>query len=166
MVVVFGWGGGQAKDLGEIAPATCPNCRNEVFLHHIHTEKQVSLYFIPMASYGSNEYLACPICRRGMQLAPPQLAQLNGMRAATALFRRGGLAEAAYRATVEQFWADMGVAPSGQQVLRQSPSIPPPATPETIHSLADQLDDLGRLHADGILTDEEFTAAKQKLLGT
>ena len=35
MVVIFGWGGGQAKDLGEIAPTTCPNCHNHVFLHHI-----------------------------------------------------------------------------------------------------------------------------------
>ena len=70
MVVIFGWGAGEAKDLGEIAPTTCPNCRNQVFLHHIRTNKQVSRYFIPMASYGGSEYLSCPICRHGMQLRP------------------------------------------------------------------------------------------------
>ncbi len=32
MVVVFGWGTGEAQDLGEVAPTTCPNCHNEVFL--------------------------------------------------------------------------------------------------------------------------------------
>ena len=32
-------------------------------------------------------------------------------------------------------------------------------------SLRDQLEDLASLHADGVLTDEEFAAAKRRLLG-
>ena len=103
MVVIFGWGAGEAKDLGEIAPTTCPNCRNQVFLHHIQTKKQVSLYFIPMASYGGTEYLSCPICRHGIQLGPQHQTALKSMRSATVLYRKGGLAEAAYRASVERF---------------------------------------------------------------
>jgi hypothetical protein len=59
----------------------------------------------------------------------------------------------------------MGVAPSGQQVLQPAQTIPAPATPETSPSLAAQLVDLGRLRADGVLTDEEFTTAKARLLG-
>jgi uncharacterized protein YbaR (Trm112 family) len=165
VVVIFGWGAGEAKDLGEIAPTTCPNCRNQVFLHHIRTKKQVSLYFIPMASYGGTEYLSCPICRHGIQLAPQHQTALKSMRSATVLYRKGGLPEAAYRASVERFWAGLGMAPSGQQVLQPAATIPPRATPETTPSLAAQLDDLGRLHADGVLTDEEFAAAKRRLLG-
>ena len=111
MVVIFGWGAGEAKDLGEIAPTTCPNCRNQVFLHHIQTKKQVSLYFIPMASYGGTEYLSCPICRHGIQLGPQHQTALKSMRSATILYRKGGLAEAAYRASVERFWATLGMAP-------------------------------------------------------
>ena len=163
MVIVFGWGGGAAKDLGEIAPTTCPTCRNQVFLHHIRSEKHVSLYFVPLANYGTNEYLACPICRQGMQLGPQHHSALQSMRSATALYRRGGLNEAAYRASVDRFWAVLGVAPSGQQVLHPAATIPPPATDPT-PSLAAQLGELGNLHADGVLTDEEFAAAKQKLL--
>jgi hypothetical protein len=166
MVVIFGWGAGDAKDLGEIAPTTCPNCRNQVFLHHIKTNKQVSLYFIPLASYGGTEYLSCPICRHGIQLAPQHLSALKGMRSATTLYRKGGLAEAAYRDRVARFWATIGIAPSGQQVLQPAATIPPRATPESTPSLAAQLDDLGRLHADGVLTDEEFAAAKRRLLGS
>ena len=105
VVVIFGWGAGEAKDLGEIAPTTCPNCRNQVFLHHIQTKKQVSLYFIPMASYGGTEYLSCPICRHGIKLAAQHQTALKSMRSATVLYRKGGLAEAAYRASVERFWA-------------------------------------------------------------
>ena len=30
----------------------------------------------------------------------------------------------------------------------------------------DELEQLGKLHADGTLTDEEFAAAKAKILGT
>lgn len=164
MVIIFGWGGGAAKDLGEIAPTTCPNCRNQVFLHHIRSEKHVSLYFVPLANYGTNEYLACPICRHGIHIGPQQHAALASMRAATALYRRGGLADEAYRATAERFWSGLGVVPEGGPQLRPSPTIPPPATARPEPSLADQLDDLGKLHADGVLTDDEFAAAKQKLL--
>lgn len=164
MVVIFGWGGGEAKDLGEIAPTTCPNCHNQVFLHHIRSQKQVSLYFVPMANYGTNEYLACPICRHGIHIGPQQHAALASMRAATALYRRGGLAEDAYRATAERFWAGLGVVPAGGPNLRSSETIPPPATARAEPSLADQLDDLGKLRADGILTDDEFAVAKRRLL--
>ena len=42
MVVIMGWGGGDTKDLGEVAPASCPNCHNQVFLHQLHSTKQFS----------------------------------------------------------------------------------------------------------------------------
>lgn len=164
MVVIFGWGGGEAKDLGEIAPTTCPNCRNDVFLHHIRSQKHVSLYFVPMAKYGTNEYLACPICRHGVHVGPQQHRALASMRAATASYRRGALAENAYRATAERFWAGLGVVPANGPNLRPTETIPPPATARPEPSLAEQLDDLGKLHEDGILTDDEFAAAKRRLL--
>jgi hypothetical protein len=47
---------------------------------------------------------------------------------------------------------------------------PPPAAPAAAAPSAaidyDQLAELGKLHADGTLTDEEFAAAKAKILGT
>jgi hypothetical protein len=164
MVVIFGWGGGEAKDLGEIAPTTCPNCHNQVFLHHIRSQKHVSLYFVPMANYGTNEYLACPICRHGIHIGPQHHAALASMRAATVSYRRGALAEAAYRATAERFWAGLGVVPAGGPNLGATETIPAPATVRSEPSLAEQLDDLGRLHAAGVLTDDEFASAKRRLL--
>src|SRR5690349_3096673 len=104
IVVVFGWGGGDTKDKGEVAPATCPNCHNQVFLHQLHSTKQFSLYFIPMGNYSSNEYLACPICKAGMQVAKELLATVQRMRAATSVYRRGGVDQNQYLAEVAQFW--------------------------------------------------------------
>ena len=46
MVLLFGFGPGEAKDLGEVAPVTCPNCHNNVFLHHLQSKKAVRLYFV------------------------------------------------------------------------------------------------------------------------
>jgi hypothetical protein len=40
--------------------------------------------------------------------------------------------------------------------------MPPPGTPQ---AALEQLEELGELRAQGILTDEEFTAEKKKLLG-
>ena len=183
MVVVFGWGGGDTKDKGEVAPATCPNCHNQVFLHQLHSTKQFSLYFIPMGNYSSNEYLACPICRSGMQVGKEHLAAVQRMRAATSVFRRGGVSSEQYLAEVQQFWARIGVDANGTQVVGAPAAVPAatPAPPAQVAqppgggaatgggsasgpSMADQLRRLGELRDDGILTDEEFATAKRRLI--
>ena len=174
MVVIFGWGEGEAQDLGEVAPVICPNCHNHVFLHHIRSEKRISLYFVPLVPYGSNDYMACPVCRQGLQIRPEQRPPVDEMQALTALFRRGTVDEAYYRARVERFWTRLGVSPSGEQVVHASPGVlpasanPRPAgpAPDAAPSLASQLEGLGQLHRDGVLTDGEFAAAKRRLLGS
>jgi hypothetical protein len=50
---------------------------------------------------------------------------------------------------------------------QQPASAPPPAAaPPAAPSVADQIGQLADLHQQGILTDDEFAAAKAKLLGT
>jgi hypothetical protein len=51
----------------------------------------------------------------------------------------------------------------GQPAYQEPPPPPPPAPagPDPI----EQLKQLGELHAQGVLTDEEFAAQKAKLLG-
>jgi Short C-terminal domain len=55
-------------------------------------------------------------------------------------------------------------APDEEQAPADEPTqaayAPPPADP------ADELEHLGQLHESGTLTDEEFSAAKAKILGT
>jgi putative oligomerization/nucleic acid binding protein len=173
MVLIVGWGGGVTQDLGEVAPTVCPRCHNSVFLHQITSNKQVSVYFVPLVPYESNAYLACPICHAGIRLAAGQIPSVDRMRGMTATFRHGAVDETAYRAAVDGFWASLGVAPSGDQVLHPSPTIPPPAgtarqpgSPPAAApgSLADRLAGLAKLHANGHLTDEEFAAAKRRVL--
>jgi uncharacterized protein YbaR (Trm112 family) len=173
VVVIFGWGAGQPNDLGEVAPVVCPNCHNEVFLHHVRSEKKVSLYFVPIASYGTNEYLVCPICGHGLAVAPEQQGAIEQMRRSTVSFRRGALAEPGYRALVEPFWQRLGVAPSGTQVVRPATTVPPPAAGGVVapaapvppaSTVADRLENLGRLHREGILSGDEFAAAKRRVL--
>ena len=52
-----------------------------------------------------------------------------------------------------------------QQYEEQQPQYqqPPPAAPED--DATAQLQNLAQLHAQGVLTDEEFAAAKAKILG-
>jgi hypothetical protein len=173
MVVIFGWGAGEAQDRGEVAPAACPNCHNQVYLHHIRSEKKVSLYFVPLMPYGSDEYLACPICRHGLQLRGEHLPAVDRMRAATTLFRKGALNADYYASQVQLFWQRLGVAPSGAQVIQPAaagassgPASPAPSAgePPAGPSFDDQLRELARLHADGVLTDDEFAAAKRRIL--
>ena len=63
---------------------------------------------------------------------------------------------------------DQGYDDAGQDEQQTAP--PPQAAPAPAQPSAsidyDELAQLGKLHADGTLTDEEFAAAKAKILGT
>jgi hypothetical protein len=52
-----------------------------------------------------------------------------------------------------------------QQQVAAPPAAPAPA-PAAGSSMGDQLAKLADLHQQGVLTDDEFAAAKAKLLGT
>jgi Short C-terminal domain len=130
MVVIFGFGPGSPEDQGEVAPCVCPNCHNQVFLHHVRSKKSVRLYFVPVVPYGTDDYLVCPVCSRGLQVSSAQLRHVRPMSGATASFRAGRLPQARYMAQVAQFWRQLGVNPAGQQILAPaSPGgpAPPPA---------------------------------------
>jgi Short C-terminal domain len=55
-----------------------------------------------------------------------------------------------------------------QAAHQQQPAAPPapPAPATAAPSMLDQLNQLSTLHQQGALTDDEFTAAKAKLLGS
>lgn len=184
MVLIFGWGQSDARDLGEVAPALCPNCHNVVALHRVRTKKAVSLFFVPVMPYGGDDYLLCPICRHGLQLTPVQKPQVETMSHATAAFRHGLTTQEAYVAQVAAFWAQMGVAsyaPPAAAAPALGPGAPPdgsvPPAPQVPagsgaagvaaggRSPSQQLDDLAKLHADGVLTDEEYRVAVKRIVG-
>jgi hypothetical protein len=52
-----------------------------------------------------------------------------------------------------------------QQVVAPAPAQPAPAPAAGGSDLIAQLQQLGELHASGILNDDQFEAAKQKILG-
>ena len=188
MVLVFGFGPGSPEDQGEVAPCVCPNCHNQVFLHHVRSKKSVRLYFVPVVPYGTNDYLVCPVCSRGLQISSGQLGRVRSMASATASFRAGRLAQAGYMAQADRFWHQLGVNPAGQQLPTPAPPGAPgpaqpaapvvpavpvaPAAPAAAASQAadDQapwishLHQLAQLHSQGVLSDDAYAAAKQRVL--
>ena len=187
-MVIFGFGRDQTDDQGEVAPGVCPNCHNQVFLHHVRSKKHVSLYFVPVVPYGTEDYLVCPVCSRGLQLSSSQLPYVRSMSGATASFRRGRLPEAPYLTQVERFWRQLGVGlaparPGAPGPAPPAPPVPPPVQParpapppvtaagpppaaaadET--SWIAQLQRLAQLRDQGVLSDAQYQAAKQRVLG-
>ncbi len=66
---------------------------------------------------------------------------------------------------------DAQIAAEREQAYQQQTAAaapPPPAAPAAPaqSDMIQQLKDLGELHAQGILTDEEFAAQKAKILGS
>jgi hypothetical protein len=193
-MVIFGWGPDKQEDLGEVAPGVCPNCHNQVFFHHVRSKKSVRLYFVPVVPYGTDEYMVCPICSRGLQLSGAQLPPVRSMSSATASFRTGRLAEAPYMAQVERFWRQLGVNPAGQQLFTAAspgaaapappgarpqpappaqpaspagsaaPAQPPPEAADDGGSWISQLRRLAELHDQGVLSDAHYEAAKRRVL--
>ena len=182
MVVIFGFGAGSPEDQGEVAPCVCPNCHNQVFLHHVRSKKSVRLYFVPVVPYGTDNYLICPVCSQGLQVTDAQLRQVRVMSRATASFRAGRLPQVRYMAQVEQFWRQLGVNPAGQQLVTPaSPSAPAPAQPAVPvrpaapapprppaagdqTSWIAQLRQLAQLHSQGVLSDDAYADAKRRIL--
>jgi hypothetical protein len=186
MVVIFGFGAGSPEDQGEVAPCVCPNCHNQVFLHHIRSKKSVRLYFVPVVPYGTDNYLVCPVCSRGLQVTDAQLRHVRSISSATASFRAGRLSQDLYMAQAERFWRQLGVNPAGQQVPTPaspgapvpvqpaapvSPAAPaPPAPPPQAAAADDQaswvshLHQLAQLHSQGVLSDAAYAAAKRRIL--
>jgi hypothetical protein len=63
-------------------------------------------------------------------------------------------------------WAEQDEAQYYQQQAQQQAAAPPPQPqPAGGGDQIEQLKQLGELHAQGILTDEEFAAQKAKILG-
>ena len=181
-MVIFGFGPGHPEDLGEVAPCVCPNCHNQVFLHHVRSKKSVRLYFVPVVPYGTQDYLVCPVCSRGLQISSAQLRYLPSMSGATASFRAGRLTQARYLAQAEQFWRRLGVNPAGQQLVTPAspgaaapaqpairvqspaPAQSPPVAADDQTSWISQLRKLAQLHDQGVLSDAAYAAAKQRIL--
>ncbi len=72
------------------------------------------------------------------------------------------------QATDEAYQDDRISQVEQQQQQGQQQYAPPPqqAAPAAGPSITDQLQQIAALHQQGALTDEEFAAAKAKLLGT
>jgi len=59
-----------------------------------------------------------------------------------------------------------GYGQQQQQYAPQQQAPPPQAAPTAGPTVADQLQQIATLHQQGVLSDDEFAAAKAKLLGT
>jgi hypothetical protein len=71
--------------------------------------------------------------------------------------------QAAYDQAYQQGAADASVPPPQQYAPPPEQYAPPPAPPAG-DDLTSKLQQLAQLHQSGVLTDEEFAAAKQKLI--
>lgn len=83
-----------------------------------------------------------------------------------------GVAYHAGKSHAEQAQRDQPATSADQQAQEAPQYAPPPPTPSEAPAAAaspagdtDELERLAQLRTSGVLTDEEFTAAKAKLLG-
>lgn len=102
-MIIFGWGGGRAKDFGPALPTDCPNCNNEVVLRYYTSTKWFSLFFIPVIPYNKRHLLICPICTWGLNLTPAQVPPARSLVASVAALQSGQLSADAFGQQVASF---------------------------------------------------------------
>ena len=66
----------------------------------------------------------------------------------------------------QQYQQQQGYQQQPDQYQQPPPPPPPAAAPAASSPTIDQLNQLAALHQQGVLTDDEFAAAKAKLFGT
>ncbi len=105
MFFIFGFRN-RVGDHGAAVAATCPRCHNSVVLHHLHTRRWFTLFFIPVIPLGLGQrLLVCPICRWSRDV-PKQAEPLTAeMTEITKQWQAGSLANDDYTKRVEAYWA-------------------------------------------------------------
>ncbi len=121
-MLIFGWGRSKAKDRGEVAPSLVP----ELPQHGLPARRRSRSSSSACTSCRSSSTAAiatflCPVCGQGLAVLPSQRAAVDRMRALTGQFRLRGVAEAAYRSEVGQFWQQLGVR-TGPALAASSPA--------------------------------------------
>lgn len=105
MILLFGFRN-RVTDKGAAVAATCPRCHNSVVLHHLHTRRWFTLFFIPVLPLGvSHRLLMCPICRWAREVpasAEPLTAEMSEI---TRQWQAGAMADDEYGKRVEAYWA-------------------------------------------------------------
>jgi hypothetical protein len=107
-VLIMGFGPRRPKDLGEAAPALCPNCGNHVVFRLLEIRNWFSLFFIPLVPGRARHVVVCPICQYGIELSDQQLAVARHLITLTAEQTAGRGDPGTYRRAVDAFWSSLG----------------------------------------------------------
>ena len=75
MPILAGWGG-KRKRIGNFGMQKCPNCHNWQSMGIYEVSKQAHAYFIPVAKWGKEFYIICPICEAGIPIKESELSDL------------------------------------------------------------------------------------------
>lgn len=131
-MIIFGWGGGKAKDLGPALPQTCSSCGHEGFFHYFTVTKWFRLYFIPIIPYSTRHFLSCPVCTSGTELTSPTDRQrIHALVATTASLSSGHLSPAAYAAQIGGTFGEAAPAPALPPAPALEKPVAPPASAAT-----------------------------------
>jgi hypothetical protein len=125
----MGFGPRKPKDLGDAAPALCPNCGNHVVFRLLEIRNWFSLFFIPLVPGRARHVVVCPICQYGIELTDDQLAAARHLVGLTAAQSTGQGDPAAYRGAVDAFWSSLGGERLGAQHEAASSSAAPSEPP-------------------------------------
>lgn len=121
--MIFGWGGGKAKDHGPAVLQVCRSCGRQGHLHYFTVTKWFRLYFIPIIPYNTRHFLACPVCTAGTELTSTvERERVQALASTTKALGSGQAAPATYG---EQQHLSPGPAPVSTP-LPPAPPIGPP----------------------------------------
>lgn len=131
-MIIFGWGGGKAKNHGPALAQTCPSCGRDGFLHYFTVTKWFRLYFIPIIPYSTRHFLACPVCTSGTELSTTADRQrVQALLTTTASLNSGLVGPDAYAEQVRGAFGQAASAPALPAAPNMEKPTPPAQAPAT-----------------------------------
>jgi len=72
--MIVGWGN-SGKTLGLGPERDCDRCNNRSSWVVVENSKKVRLYFVPVAKWNAEYFMACPVCKNAVELGSREQAQ-------------------------------------------------------------------------------------------
>lgn len=72
----FGSAGTKSEVVGEGYELDCPRCHNVRRWPIARSQKQASVFFVPVARWGREYWMYCPICSNSVELSEPEANQV------------------------------------------------------------------------------------------
>lgn len=102
MPILFGWGHQKIKEFGPVTRHNCEHCSNNSYWGLYSVSLYFTLFFIPVFSYSTKYFIACPICNNNVELTEEMFEYFNQFSMANAAYNESRITKEEYQFVLKE----------------------------------------------------------------